>query len=193
MIARLMTLFFLSALAVLSMAGPAWAESGGNSGFGWSWFNFILLILVLGFLGRKSLPALMLARRATVKADIDKAGDLLAEANARLAEWQGKVDALDREVDELRSESIRIAESEKEHILEQARVTAERIRAEGTAAVAREVESARAELRAEAASLAIEYAQEVLGQNITESDRGRLLDGFIERLEQTSPSDEARG
>ncbi len=196
MIARLVSLVSLSAFTLLLsaiVAVPAHAASGGDSGFGWSWFNFILLVLVLGYFARKSLPELMLSRRATVKAEIEKATDLLAEAEARLAEWQGKVDALDREVEELRGDSIRIAESEKAHILEQAQKTAERIRNEGKAAVAREIENARTELRAEAANLAIEYAQEVLAQNINEGDRGRLLDGFIERLEQTSStSGEAR-
>ncbi len=188
MSARLLFSMLPALTAFLLFAETAQAAGGVDHGFEWSWFNFLLLLLVLGYFARKSLPTLMLGRRAEVKADIDKATNLLAEAEARLAEWQRKIDALDQEAAELRSASLRIAESEKEHILKQARKTAERIRHEAKVAVAREVENARAELRAEAANLTIECAQEILSRNITDSDRGRLLDGFIENVEQASPS-----
>jgi len=182
-------LFIASLVLVADFAAAAGGESGLRD-FGWSWFNFILIAGLLFFLGRKHLPELMATRRATVKGEIDKAANLLAEADSRLAEWQGKVDALGREVEGLRGESLRLAEAEKESIIAQAHKTAERIREEGKAAVAREVESARTALRTEAANLAIEYAQEILAQSTTDDDRAQLLDGFIESLQRSS--DEAR-
>ncbi|MBW2712343.1 MAG: ATP synthase F0 subunit B [Deltaproteobacteria bacterium] len=177
---------------LLTLAGTASASDGGSAmrDFAWSWFNLILLLGVLFYFARKAVPGLMAVRRATVKNEIDQAANLLEEAESKMSEWQGKIEQLDQEVDQIRTDSLRLAESEKERILAQARQTAERIREEGKISVARELENARAELRTEVADLAIEVAREILAQQVNDADRAKLLDGFIQGLESGSTTEQ---
>jgi len=170
------------------MAMPALASEGGTSlhDFGWAWFNLLLLVGVIVYFGRKNLPDLMAVRRAGVRDEIEAAVRLLAEAEARLGEWRGKVDSLEQEVERLRQESRNFASAEGERIIEQAQRIAERIRAEGKAAALRELEHARAELRAEAAQHALAIARQLLSERMTDEDRARLLDGFVAGLERST-------
>jgi len=172
------------------LAAPALASEGGTSlhDFGWAWFNLLLLVSVIVYFGRKHLPDLMAVRRAGVRDEIEAAVRLLADAEARLGEWQGKVDSLEQEVERLRQESRNFASAEGERIIEQAQRIAERIRAEGKAAALRELEHARAELRAEAAHHALGIARQLLSEKMTDEDRARLLDGFVTGLERSTDS-----
>jgi F-type H+-transporting ATPase subunit b len=185
-----------SALVVLGLvftvASTASASDSGSAlrDLGWSWFNLVLLLAVLFYFARKAIPGLMAVRHATVKNEIDQANKLLEEAESKFAQWQEKIEQLDREVGQIRTDSLQLAEAEKERILAQARQTAERIRKEGKISIARELENARSELRAEAADLAIEFAREILAQQVNDADRAKLLDGFIQGLESASTTEQ---
>lgn len=177
---------------VLSLASTAAAAEDGSAlrDFGWSWFNLIILGGVILYFARKAVPALMAVRYANVKNEIDAASQLLEEADSKFAEWQSKIEQLDQEVEQIRADSLRLTEAEKERILAQARQTAERIREEGKLSIARAVENARSELRTEAADLAIEFAREILARQVNDADRANLLDGFIQGLESASTTEQ---
>jgi F-type H+-transporting ATPase subunit b len=177
---------------VFTVAGTASASDSGSAlrDLGWSWFNLVLLLAVLFYFARKAIPGLMAVRYASVKNEIDQANKLLEEAESKFAQWQEKIEQLDQEVEQIRTESLHLAEAEKERILAQARQTAERIRKEGKISIARELENARSELRAEAADLAIEFAREILEQQVNDGDRAKLLDGFIQGLESASTTEQ---
>ena len=76
------------------------------------------------------------------------------------------------------------AETEKQRILEEARAAAERIRSDARAAVDQELRRARDELRREASDLSIELAGEILRNQVTGTDRDRLMDEFIAKVER---------
>ena len=177
---------------VFTAAGTASASDSGSAlrDLGWSWFNLVFLIAVLFYFARKAIPGLMAVRHATVKNEIDQANKLLEEAESKFAQWQEKIERLDQEVGQIRADSLHLAEAEKERILAQARQTAERIRKEGKISIARELENARSALRAEAADLAIEFAREILAQQVNDADRAKLLDGFIQGLESASTTEQ---
>jgi len=95
---------------------------------------------------------------------------------------------LERELDEIRATSRQRAEAEREHIIETARATAERIRRDTTVAIELELRRAREILREEAAQLAIEMASERLTREVTDADRDRLIDEFIDLIASTPNS-----
>ena len=97
---------------------------------------------------------------------------------------------LTSEVEEIREGASRRAEEEAERILAEARATADRIRSDAQAAVDQELRRAQAELRDEAAELALEIATQKLTDTVSDSDRERLMDEFITRVE---PSGAAEG
>ncbi len=75
------------------------------------------------------------------------------------------------------------AEQEHSQILEDARVTAERIKRDAASGVEREVERAKQALRDEAADLAVELAGKLLQEEVTDADRARLVGEFVAEIE----------
>jgi F-type H+-transporting ATPase subunit b len=180
----------LGVLLLLLAASPAAAseEGGGLMEFVWEAGNLLLLLGVLVYLGRKPVLNYMSERRLRIQDNLASSERLLKEAEARLSEWNQKASKLDVEVEELRQMARERAEQEKAQILEDARVTAERIKRDAASGVDREVERAKQALRDEAADLAVELAGKLLQEQVTDGDRDRLVDEFVAEIEAGSKS-----
>jgi F-type H+-transporting ATPase subunit b len=175
---------WVAAAAVL-LAAPASAAAEGDHGGSlfWQVANTLLLVIVLVYFARKPVLHYLASRRDAIAKNLDGAAQLLAEASHRLEEWNRKAAGLDQEVAKIIAAARRAAEAERDRILADARVSADRIRHSATAAAARELQHARESLRDEAADLAVELAAKILREQVNESDRARLVDEFIERIE----------
>jgi F-type H+-transporting ATPase subunit b len=178
------------ALLVLASTEPAQAAGGGGEDAlrqtAWQAFNLVLLIGVIVWAARGPVMSFFGERRNQIQNDLDDAARLLSEAETRNSELQRRIVDLGSEVEEIRETTRARAEEESERILAEARKAAERIRADATAAVEQELRRARRELRDEAASLALTAAADILRDEIAESDRDRLLDEFITRVEPSN-------
>ena len=191
---RLLTL--AAGLALVCVALPAQAESGGHGGglrdLLFSALNLALLLGVLVYFTRKPLAEFFSARRGSIQSDLKAAADLRAEAEARYAKWQRRLIDLESELAGIRETARERAAAEREHILADAVAAAERIRRDASAAVDQELRRARAQLRQEAADLAVELASETLKRQVTAADQDRLLDEFVQTIESTPASSGAR-
>lgn len=171
----------------LSPAGRAVAagpEGGGGLGdLVWPSLNLAILVAALVYFARRPVQDFFAARRGRIRGELDGAARALADAEGRHAQWQRKLMELDRELERIRELAQQRAESEREHILADASAAAERVRNDARAAVDQELRRARAELRREAADLAIELAAQTLRTRVTDADRARLVDEFIETIE----------
>jgi F-type H+-transporting ATPase subunit b len=177
------TLF--GALLLLLAASPAAAseEGGGLKDFLFEAGNLLALLAVLVYLGRKPVLNYLSERRLRIQENLASSERLMREAEARLSEWRERAARLDDEVETLRRMASERAEQEKAQILEDARVTAERIRRDAESGVSREVERAKQVLRDEAADLAVELAGKLLQDQVTDGDRDRLVDEFVAEIE----------
>jgi len=190
-----MTLRILAVLSTLLLALPALAAEEHAEGLKpllWNALNLAILIAVLVHFARKPLRAYFDKRRANIQSELRAAADQLATAESTYAKWQRRMIDLQAELDEIRTTSRQRAEAERERIILAARATAERIRRDATAAVELELRRAREILRDEAAQLAIQLAGERLAREVTDADRDRLIDEFIERIGSTSDSGASR-
>jgi F-type H+-transporting ATPase subunit b len=145
--------------------------------------NLLLLLGVLFYVGRKPITAFFASRRASIQSELSQAAELLTEAEHRNAELQRRLVDLSSEVEEIKENASRRAEEEAERILADARASADRIRHDASAAVDHELRRARTQLREEAANLALEIAADKLRNQVGDSDRDRLVDEFITRVE----------
>lgn len=161
------------------------AEEGAaeESHLFWNAINLAILIGVIVYYGRKPLQRYFGERRREVSHDIDRSAELLAESESRLAEWQGRIDRLDAELDEIRRTARRRAEAERDRILEQAQAAAERIRRDAESAIERELRRAHDHLRDEAVALTVDLAAKLMREQVTEEDRERLLGEFIDGVD----------
>jgi F-type H+-transporting ATPase subunit b len=185
-----------AAVWVLLAAAPARAAGGeeGGEDLLFSILNFLLLIGVLVYFTRKPIQAFFAERRRTIHDELERAAELQRQAEERYAKWQRRLVDLERELEGIRRTSRERAESEREHILADAREGAARIEQTARTAIEQELRRAREQLRDEASDLAVELAAGLLREQVTQADRDRLLDEFIARVEQAAPgSPGARG
>ncbi len=175
----------LPALVVLFAATAARASGDEEGGFSWSeLLNLLLLAAVLFYVARKPVLEYLAGRRSEIQENIERSEKLLADAQSRLAEWEARASGLESEVALIKADTRRAAEKQGEDIVAAAEATAERIRISAAAVVDREVFQAREGLRGEAADMAVEMAARILRDNVTDSDRSRLVDEFIGELER---------
>ncbi len=179
------------ALVVILLALPADASDHSAAGlqdFFWPALNLVTLIAALVYFARKPLRAYFDERRSEIQGELQSAADQLATAEATYAKWQRRMIDLEGELNEIRAMSRQRAEAERERIVEDARANAERIRRDATTAIELELRRAREILREEATQLAIKLAGERLSRELTEADRDRLIDEFIDRIASTPDS-----
>ena len=169
---------------LLLVSAPADASSGESSLF-YPVLNFVLLLAVLIAVARKPIRAFFADRRSGIQSELEEAAELHREAEQRMSEWQRRLVDLESELEVIRDTARERAETEREHLLADARQTAERIRHDAATAVDRELLRAQKRLRDEASELAVELAAGILRERVTEQDRDRLLDEFIARVEQS--------
>jgi F-type H+-transporting ATPase subunit b len=158
----------------------------------WRVFNLALLLGVLIAFARKPLLAWFAERRDRIRGELESAAALRREAEKRYAHWQRQLVDLDAELERVRTTARERAESDRQRLLADARAAAERIKGDARAAMAQEVRRARESLRQEASDLAVELATRQLRDQVTESDRDRLVDEFIATIERSSPNGSGR-
>ena len=167
------------------------AEHGDASTLVWQGLNLLLLLAVIAYFARAPLRTFLSERRQKIEEGIDAASAELAQAERRLAECRERLASLDRALDEIRNAVRAQAEGERERLLAEARTAAERIRRDATAAVEQELRRARERLHGEAAALAVQLAGDLLRTRLTDADRARLVDEFVDGVERPPAPDGA--
>ncbi len=185
--ARLLALASLfCALLLVSPAG-VWAAEG-EDGWGWlatagRWFNLLLIAGVLFFALRKSLPAYFNQRRESIQDEIEEAQRVRDEADAKLAQVESRMKALDSKLEEMRRQARENAEAERQRLLEEARKDGEKIVAAARREVGNLRRHAREELKEYASQLALGMAEEQIRQSIDEQDEQKVVNRFFTQLQ----------
>lgn len=181
----------LAGLFVIFLAVAAQAAGGGgdeaehgNADFWFELGNLALLLGVLFYFARGPVVEYFKTRRSETVENIERSEKLLADAQARLDEWEAKANGLEAEVVEIKRATQAAAEGQRDEIIAAAEVSAGRIRKSALALAEREMLTARERLREEAADMAADMAAKMLRENVNDGDRSRLVDEFISELER---------
>src|SRR5262245_11876777 len=151
----------------------------------WKWGNFIILFGGLGFYIRKPLIEFLETRARAI--DEGLANGRLARESAlkQMSEIESRMSRLDADVRALREKAIEEAEDERARILEDAKIEAQKI----LELAQREIEglkkSARLELKAHVAELAVQLAEQRLQKAVGPEENKRLVLKFLDSLETT--------
>ena len=149
----------------------------------WKWGNFLLLFGGLGWYLRQPLRDFLETRSRSIEDGL-ASGRLAREAALKqMSEIENRLARLDEEVRTLRAEAVKEAEEEKTRILESAKIEAQKI----LEVAHREIEglkkSARLELKAHVAELAVKLAEERLQKSVGPEENKRLVLRFLDSLE----------
>jgi F-type H+-transporting ATPase subunit b len=121
--------------------------------------NFLIVAAVIVWFSKKNLPAVFRNRTAMIQKAMEEARQASAEANRRLAEIESRLSRLDVEIAEMRAAAEKEAAAEEERIKAAAEEDARKIIDSVGQEVATAVRTARRELTAYAADLAVALAK----------------------------------
>ena len=177
-------------LLAVTVALPALASSSGghaDSGvlmtdFIWRMFNFAVTIGILVYFVRKPIKNGLAGRRAGIATNLEEAEKAQADAEAKFAEYDEKLNKAEAEIEVIAADLKREGELERERIIAQAKESAEKIRTDAEKSAGFEIARAKAELKAEATRLAVELAEGLLKKNFTDKDQSRLLDEYMKKV-----------
>jgi len=181
-IGYLVLLFFCVALSAHA------AEEGGNSGTEranelFKWINFAIVAAVLIWLFAKKLPAVFRGNADKISSAITKATAAKEEAERQVREAEAKLANLQKEIAVLETTARREAIEEGERIRAMAQNDAKKVGVAAQAEIEAAERAARLELKALAASLAVEGAESLLAKQLTPAAQETLLDTFVKSLE----------
>jgi F-type H+-transporting ATPase subunit b len=144
--------------------------------------NTVALILVL----KKFLWGPVMKMIADRQQEIDDlyadAGRAKTEAQKMEQEYREKLDAAVQTGEKLVKEAVARGQSREEEIIRQANAEADAIRAKANADIAQEKKKAVNDAKNEISDLALAIAGKVVGRELTDADRSRLVDSFIDEL-----------
>lgn len=187
----------LGYIATIVLAASAGFASEGGEGahhadtgaqlkdLGWRVLNFIVLLGILGYAIKKAdVKGSMAARQSQIEKDLRDAQEGKAAAEAKLTEYGSRLEQATKEIDEIQAAIIREGEQEKERIIAEARIAAQKIAAQAAQSAEQETVKARAELRAEAARLAVAIATGKLTGAIQKADHDRFIGEYLDKVVQ---------
>jgi len=165
-----------------NLAAAFHAISGNPLGTAWNLPNFLILITIIVHFFGPGLNEQMKTRREDLEKAIDAAEKAKAEAVDAKEKYETKLKKLDDEIYDIKQDMRKQGEKEKDRIVEQAKELAERIKNEADFTAKQEILVAQYRLREDAAKLAVEVAEKVIKQAISEQDRDRLINEYLEKV-----------
>jgi F-type H+-transporting ATPase subunit b len=159
-----------------------------------TWPEFILgiicFVVVFGVLGKMLLPRItkMLAEREdAIQGGINRADEAQAEAQAVLAQYRAQLEDAKHESSRMREEAREQGAQIIAEMRERAEAEARRITEAAQAQIDAERQQALISLRAEVGTLAVDLANRIVGESLTDHARqSRMVDRFLEGLEAQS-------
>ena len=163
------------------------AHGGAPSSDQWillalTFVNFGIFLFLMRRFARNPLRDYLRVRRAEVIDRMAEAERIKVEAERLKAESERRATELDRAREDLIHEIRAIAEAERDRTLKEAEDAAARMRSDAERTAQSDLVRARQLLRAEAARLAEQIATGDIKGRMTDTDRRRLVDEFLERV-----------
>ena len=181
----------LTACALLALQGVAWCSGGeaahGEHALNWADFlfrllNFGIMLAILVWLLKKPAGNFFTSRREDIKQLLAELESKRTEAEAKGAEYQAKLAALEVETRAIVSELIMEGETEKKKIIEAAERQAVYLKEQAKLAAQQEIKTARDSLQAEVSELSVTAAETLLRKNIKAEDQQRLVRDFMTKV-----------
>jgi len=156
--------------------------------FFWKVVHFLVLAGIAVWLVRKYdlFERVFGNYRRELKAELDAAARHHEEAERIKAETESALQEADRRAEEMLEQAKARAEREKEELVQVARQEAERIKEQARLTARSERERQVRALQNDVVERALARARELVTGAITKQDHGRLVDAFLEELDEGS-------
>jgi F-type H+-transporting ATPase subunit b len=168
------------------------AEHGDSSAL-WKWANFALLAGGLGYLiYKKGLP-FFTARNQEIRNGIDEAARLREQAEAHAAGIERRLANLTAEIEQIRGAARHEMEAEAGRLRRENEQALRKVQEHAGQEIESAAKTARKELKAYSAELALQLAEERIRARLTPSVDETLVRAFVDDLgRRPQPGQEAR-
>ena len=144
--------------------------------------NFAILAGVLVYFLKSPLAGYLSGRSSAIRSDLVNAAEMKREAAAQMEEIDRRMSALPAELEALRAQGAREIAAEEERIRAAAALERDRLLEQARREIEWQVKVAERDLVSHAADLAVGVATERIKHNITDDDRERLVDRYVQQL-----------
>ena len=181
----------LAIAALMAFATLAYASSGGEGGslspaklkdLLWRVLNFAVLAIVLFKVLSKPIANGLRARQQSIKEQFTDLEERKAEADRAYQTYEEKLASIDGEVSEIIQAAVAQGEAEKNRIIDEAKRAAEDIKRQAEMAIQHELAEAKLRLREEVANQAVIMAEELIRNNLQETDQVKLIEDYLAKV-----------
>jgi F-type H+-transporting ATPase subunit b len=148
----------------------------------WTIISFIILLTVLGKYAWKPIINALGEREDKIRSALEQADRARSEAAELLKRNEESIARAGQEYQNMLRESKAMAEKMKEEIVGKARQQAQQELQRATEEIQRNVDSARQQLRAEVADLAIKAAEKILDESLDAQRQKKMVNSFLDQL-----------
>jgi len=177
----------LAAAPVLAGEGEA-SPADSPSAWIFRWLNFAIVFGAITYFAVKKGGPYFRKNAGQIAEKIEEGTRAREAAEQRRKENEAKLANLDSEVEQMRAEAKRGGEAEAQRIRAMARQEADRIEQSAQAEIVAAERAARFELKALAARMAVENAEQVLESQLTSEVNAGLFRRFIVELGENTGS-----
>ncbi len=183
----------LATLTLALMPGLLWAneaaaEGAEHHGPGmpvvYHAINFAILVGLLFYFLRKPVKEFFASRAALIRGNIDEAKQRKDEAAKKYAEYEQRLQSIESEMQGLITSLKQDGELERKRLLETAQQQAVSLQSNSERMLQQELRKAKEDLKREAVGLAGQLAEDLIRQNITPEDQGRIVGQYLEKMEK---------
>jgi len=180
----------VTVLGIVLVAAVAWASGGGEEvdhkaqliDFGWRIANFIVLLFILYKLMWKKMKSFFAGRREGIKASLEEAEVVRAEAEKKFKEYDEKIKKAEEEIQGISAMIKAQGEEEKKRIIADAERASVKMKEDAKARMEQEIKKAKNELRLEASELAVQMAEDILKKKVTKEDHEGMVREYLDRM-----------
>jgi len=179
-------------MTCLCFAGAVSAASGGGHGEpasqGWvatDWYrvmNFTVLVVGLFFLLKKPVSQMLNSRIEGIREQLSELETKKKEAEKKLAEYDERLSALEREAQGIIDEYTRQGNEARTRILAEAEKAAVKIEEQARRNIEHEFNQTKLKLKSEVMEMALIKAEEIIKGKITAKDQEKLVEEYLEKV-----------
>jgi F-type H+-transporting ATPase subunit b len=148
----------------------------------WRVINTVALLALLIYFLKKPLVNFFKERKAKIEKDLADAVEQRRKAEDLIKEYQSKLAGMEQELERMRGELQKAAEGESQKVISNAEKMASTIIESAKIAAEQEVRKAKVALKDEAVTLAVEMAESLIREKISDDDRKRIVEDYLVKV-----------
>ncbi|NIT12755.1 MAG: hypothetical protein GTN99_00450 [Candidatus Dadabacteria bacterium] len=165
------------------------ADAGADA-FNWQYVgkhaaNLTILVLLLVYLLKTTVKNFLMDRRGQIASKIESSEKEITEAKAHFDQYMAKLSNIEKEIEDLKESIRNEAEMERQEIIRQAEISAQKIREDATETIKSETAKAKHQIQGEVVELAMELAENLIKNNLNEADSRRIIEDFVKEVNET--------